>query len=533
MKNSINLVIFSLSTSEGSLVSALKSVDQEGEQLFCLSPHLVFDHERNRICQQVGREVFFVSFYEFISQEEMEYCDQEADSRIVNEFGRRQGKMAMYFSLIKQIKNEIIFKNINKRYALNKKIILADDLGIDGEIWCRNGFVPSSAFFQERSRRRLRIVAKIQKAVGKLWTSFPVYDLKVAEKEYYFLGKIERIDQYLDKKKCLIAPVPIGEFGLLNMMIKMAAFLKEGAFCSILFVPIIRFLAALFKLRKKKKINDIIVPVHEDKDALGWIAYFLDTRKICLQDGYLPEYYPSVYLKYKMNVDNFYIWDKLSRGLFDRHALKCEVWEGFRRMTLPLISEQNRSIRQVVFLASGAGDWTALKNRSDEDLAFIAFLDAAKRLPGIRFIYRPHPLWVHAEHQGIRSIERIACYARDVGLSNFFVSEGAAREGRIFSKDQSLSLPPTTINDDIKNSDIIFGDHSQAMITAAQGKKIIASVSLARRTEFFSSYSRLGFPVLRSCEGIVDFIKKAEGDPDFLRSYNGAIHRYNEEYCGL
>lgn len=250
---------------------------------------------------------------------------------------------------------------------------------------------------------------------------------------------------------------------------------------------------------------------------------------IYLQDGLLPSYYPSAYLKYRIWASKYYIWNKISAGIFIRHSLDYEIWECFKKIPLPLINNTNITIKNIVFLASGAGDWTALKNRSDEDLAFLALMEAAKANPNIKFVFRPHPLWMHHEHQGINSIQRLFDYALEINLPNFAISGGAFEEGKNFTKNSRLSFAPTTINDDIATSDMVLGDHSQALITAAQKGKIIASLSLARRKEFFCDYAKLGFPVLRSTEEINDLIKKLQKGKEFILNYNKAIELYNKE----
>ena len=194
---------------------------------------------------------------------------------------------------------------------------------------------------------------------------------------------------------------------------------------------------------------------------------------------------------------------------------------------IPLVP---RRIKKIVFLASGAGDWTALKNRSDEDLSFLAFVDVARAKPEIQFVYRPHPLWMHPNHQGVYSIQRVIEYTVERNLPNLRVSGGALAEGNDFRKNKQLSAASMSIDEDVDMSDLVLGDHSQALITAAQKGRIIASVSLAKRKEFFSDYIQLGFPILRSAEDIMDLIKRVEGDPDFIVRYNKAIELYNDQF---
>jgi len=52
-------------------------------------------------------------------------------------------------------------------------------------------------------------------------------------------------------------------------------------------------------------------------------------------------------------------------------------------------------------------------------------------------------------------------------------------------------------------------------LNAAQQEKIIGSVSLARRKEFFYDYTSLGFPLMRSVDDIAKFIDQVENDTKF------------------
>ena len=224
--------------------------------------------------------------------------------------------------------------------------------------------------------------------------------------------------------------------------------------------------------------------------------------------------------------------DNLSRGIFERHNLQYEVWPYFKSTRLPVIKEKTFKVKNVVMLTSGAGDWTALKNRSDEDLAFIALVDVARRLPQVKITYRPHPAWISPKHQGVNSIKRLISYAEELGLENFVVSNGALKEGARCLQNQQYHIGPTTITDEINGADIVFGDHSQAMLTAAKKGKIIASVSSARRCVFFSDYTNLGFPILRSGDEIINFVKSLETSTKTVENYNRAVNLYNSQYAG-
>lgn len=531
-KERIHLIVFSLTTTTQRLASIIKLIKDDNIPIFCLSPHVPFDTEMAKIKKEASKKIFFISFYEFISQEEMEYCDVEADKIILREYKTREGKLKKYYNKIKQLKNEIILKNISLKYELDSKFILAYDLGIDEEIWIRNNFKRKSRFLDPGREKLIKIGNKLFNLYKKLKKVTKICLMKTKNKTYYFFGRTDRVLQYLDKNKYEFVKIPFWELAYLYLAVRLSYLSRIDSKIKYLFKVILKVSLFIFKIIKKNSIYDIISPIHEDTDAYGYLAHMLDKEMFYLQDGLLPSYYPSAYLKYRVWVNKYFIWNILSKGIFERHSSAYEIWDCYKSMRLPNIDKSIFAVKKIVFLTSGAGDWTALKNRSDEDLSFMAFVEAAKNNPGIQFVFRPHPLWMHPEHQGVHSIQRLIDYAKTVNLPNLIVSNGALQEGRNFTKNNLLSVTPTTINDDINSSDIVLGDHSQALITAAQRGKIIASVSLAKRKEFFCDYTGLGFPILRSADDITILIRKIKEDPSFIIDYNGAIERHNNLIAG-
>ena len=532
--NRINLIVFSLTTPISNLLDAIEETQQNNIHTFCLSPHKLFDTERTIIENQTMKKIVFGSFYEFINQQEMEYCDTEADNIILFEKKSREKQLRNYYFKIKELKNAIILKNIKSKYQLASKYIIANDLGIDAQIWLRDGFSKRFLFLPEAPKITIydKVTKQIQFFFQRLKNKTLISLLKTSTETFLLFGRPNRTTQYLDPKKYTISPLPRWEVAYLSNLLILCSLSKNRHIAVVLLLSsfLLDLLTLFFKIIKGKHIYTIISPIHEDNDMFGYLASKLGVKMFYMQDGFLPGYYHSAYLRYRIWANKYYIWDKLSRGIFERHSLNYEVWDCYKRTNLPLIEDKKLKIQNVLFLTSGAGDWTALKNRSDEDLSFLVFFEAAKKLPKIRFVYRPHPLWLQPEHQGVNSIQRIIDYSEELNLPNFIVSGGAVKEGNAFTKNKHLSVEPTTINDDINSADIVFGDHSQALITAAQRKKIIVSVSLANRKEFFSDYTQLGFPILRSPDDIISFIEKAETEADFVKNYNKAIKLYNKEY---
>ncbi len=523
-KKSISLVIFSLSVPDKELAAAIRSITPGDAPVYCMSPHVPFDVEKIRIQELADREVIFISLYEFISQAEMEYCDRHADELMLEEYGTREGNLERYYNKIKQLKNDVILKNILLKFELEDKLILADDLGLTDDVWIKRGFKQRYSTQEKVKVKRKNLPARIYGSIKRFLTTKWIDTIIVStgDENYYFFGQFDRVRQYLDATKYSSRELPVWEMSCLNILFKLAGMSRSSPLKYFYFI----FLS-VFRWLKRKNVPIFLTTIHEYNDVVGYVGSKLKTKLVCMQDGLLPGYYPSAYLKYYVWVDRFFIWDHLSGEIFRRHGLNCDVWNGYKTMRLPFISGNSTHVRRVVFLTSGSGDWTALKNRSDEDLAFLAYVDAAKANPEIVFIYRPHPLWVHSEHQGVMSIQRLFDYKDELGLSNLSISTGALIEGNKFRIDGNVSKKFDSINDEINSSDIVFGDHSQALLEASKSRKYIASISLARRTEFFSNFVQLGFPILRTSGDISTFIKGVQGGGDFISKYNAAIERYN------
>ena len=517
----INLIIFTITTSSLEIQKTIKLIDNK-YPIYLLSPHIAFENEINTIKKDSNFELHFISFYEFISQKEMEYCDSEADKIILSKYGSRLGKLTEYYNQIKKLKNQIILKNIHSKFKVIDKYILADDLGIDSSVWIENEYINKITNIKMVNKNNLFL--KVKKLLS---SSIECNILKSDNESYYLLGKPSRTLQYLKIENNELIQLPYIKNILFNLSYKLVILKSK-------YIPIGFLLNQIVKFLKHKDIKKVIVPIHEDKSYYSVLAKKIGCKYINIQDGYLPSYYTSAYLKYREYVDEYYIWDKLSSGIFDRHNLKSEKWNQYKSNFLPNITiPTDFKIKKIVFLSSGAGDWTALKNRSDEDLILLALINVAKKFTKIEFIFRPHPLWLHPSHQGVNSIQRVIDFVDSLNLSNFKISSGALKEGLAFTKHQNLSTASSTIDEDINGADIVLGDHSQSMIVAAKRGKLIASISLTKRKEFFSNYTDLGFPMLKSENDLIELINIFSDNlkkEEFLIQYNNAISLYNKEY---
>lgn len=526
MKERINLIVFSITTPLEELISAINSAPPSGITL-CLSPHIVFDDERKIILEQVAKRPIFRSFYHYISETEMRYCDEQADRNIQKIFLDRERHIYHYYDEIKFLKNQIICNNIQVDYKIDAVICLAEDLGIERSIfsdkWAETKQTSSFGFLKKVASGLQRMVFRI----GKIFRVKTKITVLVGDGgPFYLLGEYERVTQYFDPDKYSLTPPSCVSNIVLGAMLRVCLIRSlDIKFLDKIAVVLLLGLGCIAKKFLTKSNYPIAAPMHAYIDAFGWVAKFRSVPCLSIQDGYLPVNYSSAYLKYRVGVSSYLIWDTLSAGLFESNGLDYRVWGCFQRNDIPKVIESPIKVRQVLFLASGAGDWTALKNRSDEDLAFLAYLDVAKEYKHIKFIYRPHPLWVHPDHQGARSIERVSRFCQIQACENLSVSGGAISDAANFLEDGNLSAGSTSIADDIATSDIIFGDHSQVLLTAAEKGKMVASVNRCQRQSFFYGHTSLGFPLLESSDDMKMFISNClKGElshfETFIESYN-------------
>jgi hypothetical protein len=286
-----------------------------------------------------------------------------------------------------------------------------------------------------------------------------------------------------------------------------------------------------FFVRKKTEL-EFITPIHEQRDAFGDISKVLGIPLNYLQDGFLPGNFSSCYLKYIHNPACFLVWDRASSGIFIKHGLPWRCSLLFADTRLPLVQRDPGPIKKILYLASGAGDWTAVKNRSDEDRAFETFIEVARRLPEVQVVFRPHPLWADPNMQGLESLERIANYVSQLGIPNFHMSGGALSDSKGFKRDKQVSRKSSSIQGEIADAEVVFGDHSQTMIIAARQGKIMASVNVSRRESLFSSFSYYGFPCLQTADDVINFILSLGNSSAAIAAYNLAVAGYNQSGAG-
>lgn len=513
----IHCVIFSISADSVKVCEYLCGLESM-YPVMILTPHALFDFEQQSVRDCFDLDIIFKSFADFISDVEAAHCDEEAYNICIQ---AAQANIGEYYSQIKKRKNRVIVGNIQKEYAFESGSVFSDDLGIDKKVWVDTGFLdnttfeapqlPPSAHYDNIVKRGLLRLIRLCAKESAILDSFSI--LKYGGVAYLYCGKISRVQQYF-KEDVTLERVRISLAArFLGVVPRLAQQIER---------------TILNKAIRKDAIKIVLSSMHEHSEQYKEVARRARVEYGVIQDGYIPENYLPYLYKLEFKGANFYVWDTLSAGLFISNQMRVAILPLYASRELTEINHLPETIRTVLVLTSGAGDWTAVKNRSDDDLMLMAFADVARTLKHINFIYRCHPFWVHPSHQGENSIERAVAYLKSTGLKNIKISADSLVHSKRYSHDGQLYVDPKSVMDDIAQADLVFGEHSFSMIDAAMTGKMFASVLIANRRDYFINYSKLGFIHLTSKESIVQFINDVENNPGIiLDKYNGAVRKYN------
>lgn len=485
------IVVFSQNLNINS-ITVIKKYISDCDSVMLLTSHQLFDYEIKKISDLLGKNVNSCAFIDFVTMNELQKCDKEA-------YYSEKRDVLKYYKEIKRLKNEIIANNLENKYEFDVKIILSEDLGIDKRVWINHGYkyIKGDYYYNDKSNS---VKAKIKKYikniifVKKIVTrkqekcnyENEIYSGNWSGKKYIFIGKMNRVEY--------------------RMMIDFQKS-DEEAF---------RYNQGIF----------------EDKDNCIYLTSLHEAYRVRIpdekqyqvyqiQDGYLPPFYSCSY-KFKPKNHSYMAWDQIGERVFKYLDLDVQIMPFRNKIYLPEPIFPKK-IKNVLVVTSGAGDWTAMKNRSDEDRMAIAFVEVAKANPDITFIYRCHPVWVHPQHQGVNSIIRIAEYFESTELSNIKLS---ANIPQVTEHNFTVTYPRTSLEEDLKMVDIVFGDHSVSMIDAAIQGTLFASVNVTHRQNFFESITNLGFPHCESVDDINRILR--DTDPQFKEKYKTAIDNYNK-----
>lgn len=468
-----------------------------GSETVVFSTQLIFENEVPVIEDALDSKCKFVSFGDFMTDRDYESCDIMA-------YDDRSPNSSVYFDDIKRLKNRLLVTRLLEKYPCENKLIVCDDLGIEEDDWLPFGFkkVRCEYYFNRPNMRGNRITVFLRKfnSLIKLIKNFynsTIYQTNIEGQEYRFHGSLNRIAYRMEPK-----------FGICSKA-ENRRYIRNF-FLNLFFhyVP-----------------EDNIIHLSTLHEAGAW--RFPDDPRFKLkliQDGYLPPNYSSKYLRYYERNAEFYTWDVEGGRTFEMHHLSHRILPFRKKLYLPVPRYPNK-VTKVLCVASGAGDWTAVKSRSDEDKMLQVFGRIAKRFPEIDFVYRCHPVWVNPDFQGVNSINRAAEYISWLDLPNLRISSNipnANEDGKF-----RFSYKRSSFEEDLNGVDIVFGEHSISQIDAAFKNILFCSVNVTGRRDLFAGITEMGFPHCESEEEISQLLTNLTTDT-FKKNYEQAIDNYNK-----
>lgn len=477
------------------LDSLKKYIDLKENKNFIITTQFLFENER-KILKCMFGNIDFYTFADFLSDKEMEKIDIES-------YSSNNITYEEYLKNLKTKKNDLVVSKVVSSFQQENKYVFSDDLGIEAKQWEKSGFkfLECDYYYHyesvtikqkiKKNLKKIRALRKIKSLVEKNSYIHKANEVNVASyngHKYVFLGKMSRIEYRLSilfepsEEEC--AKLNKGQFETKEVCTYMTTWHEHG----------------------KCNVPD------KDKYEVRWA-----------QDGYLPPNYSHKDYFFKPNNVKYYCWDILGTQLFKNQGLPFEMIPFRNKLYLP----EPRfpiEVKNVLIVASGSGDWTALKNRSDDDIMVDAFVQMAKKFPNVHFVYRCHPTWIHPQNVGVNAINRVHDYFKWLSLPNLTLSSNMPipNDGKEFQ----LSFSRSSLDEDLANADFVFGEHSISMIDAAFKGIPFSSVNITNRRNFFVGINDLGFPTCGSHDEIAKIIETAN-TVEFKEKYLKAVKNYN------
>ncbi len=493
-----NIVVFTQNLKLDSFFKVKEKL--ESENVIFLTSHHLFENEKRYIQSTLNVKCIFFEFASFLSDTEMEDIDQKA-------FENSKNNIQKFLLNIRYIKNQTIASKICDTYKGTKGFLLSqnNDIGIADEIWIGAGFQKLDAEFyynscENRSKDKVTsflsrikplktIYHKLRNRIIPLYDKDEVFVAYKDSKKYIFIGKMHRIGYRMELE-----------------------FENSQEECR--------------KLNRGQYYRadecQYLTTLHESEKCRIPDKKKYDVRRI--QDGYLPSNYLKEYYSFIPGNVKYYVWDTMGAKVFLEANLPVELMPFRKKLYMPVPIFPS-AVNEILVVASGSGDWTALKNRSDDDLLVEAFVEIAKMYPQIHIRYRCHPSWVHPDNLGVNSIKRVAEYFDSLEAGNITISSNIPNAASQCGF--QLSFTRSSLEEDLRNADIVFGEHSVSMIDAAFNKIPFCSVNMTNRRNFFDGMTKLGFPHCVSVEDISTTIKCILTEK-YQTMYRKAVTNYNQ-----
>lgn len=491
-----NIIVLNQNVKLPSLMQ-LRDVVKSGSETMVLSTQFIYENEAEQINKFLDCNCIYKCFADILTDAECEVCDKDAFCP------EKQGQNVFkFYEDIQYLKNSRLVNKLLSAYSFENKLIVADGLGIRAEVWVEHGFAYRELeYYYVKPAPRVKKGSLLKKLARPFYTFFfncvnwLSKEISVAYKDgikYLFYGNLNRISYRID----------------LNF--KPASKIEN-----------LKYL--LNKIGIVWKNNTIrLSSFHEGYHT---IPDYKELNVKLIQDGYLPPNYSSNYLYFYGQHIEFYTWDDIGCNTFRYHNLPYRIMPIRKKLFLPTEFQFPDKVKKVLCASSGTGDWTAIKNRSDDDRLVWAMGKVAAMFPDIEFIYRCHPTWIHPQHAGVNSINRCIDYISWLNLPNFKIScniPNANQNGKFI-----LSYKRSSFEEDLKGVNLVFGEHSVAMLDAGLKGIPFASCNITGHRAYYEDINKLGFPHCESVEEMAALIKNLSTD-SIKEQYHKAIANYNK-----
>lgn len=474
----------------------------EGDENIFITTHYLFENEKE-IIKNCFNNVEFYCFADFLTDAEMAACDIDAYKKATIKYDN-------YINGIKKIKNKIVANKIEDLYPRAKKYVLASDLGIELNVWKRLGYKWLEGEYYHKETEGISII--INKMIKEIRVFASKNHFLKALYRYFFKNRDKQYDisdvhvAYFENRKYVF----LGNMNRIGYRLDVE-FINSEEECERLNNGIYENKETCTYMTTWHEHSKCKVPDSDDYDV-KWA-----------QDGYLPPNYSHKDYFFKPKNVVYYCWDELGTYLFRNQNLPYELIPFRKKLYLPE-PRFPQNIKNVLVVASGSGDWTALKNRSDDDIMVEAFVKMARIYPNISFTYRCHPTWIHPLNVGVNSINRVREYFEYLKLPNLSVSCNIPESS---GDEFQYSYSRCSLEEDLKKADLVFGEHSISMIDAAFMQLPFCSINLTKRRNFFVGINELGFPSCSTHDEIAKMINEVTST-EFQIDYLKAIHNYND-----
>ena len=458
----VNVYIFTQNMKLDSFKKISNTLQTEKKSVM-LTTHKLLANEK-KFLNDIFSDLIFLSYGDLLSDSENERIDYDSYSSNMS--------VGQYIREVLKKKNAIIYEKLVQKYEVDNGYVCNADLGVYRLFWIEKGFTPLNVdYYHNNSGVDYQ----------KFWVS------EFEGRKLVFLGKMDRV--------------------LYRMNLEWNHSFDD-------------YIDYINKEYIKKDKCQYLTTIHEYGNCHVPDSDEYDVRYI--QDGYLPPNDSCQYLRcYPRNV-SYYAWDTMSKEIFQNSGVDVSIMPFRKVLKLPYL-KGNRVLKTILVATSGPGDWTAQKNRSDEDYALEAFVEIARNNPEIKIIYRCHPSWIHPEHNGTHSIERVKEYMNYTGLKNIYVSSNLPQQDM---EDLCVTFKRSSLEEDMKEADLVFGEHSVSMIDGALEGIPFASYNFSRRRNLFEGITRFGFPHCESIDDIQNVIDTYNTDL-FRKNYNSSVDKYN------